>query len=369
MVATEREVTSMARRTAYDETQAAQRLKVPVTAFRWARHAGIVPAPDLPPGQWSRAMVEALDAGAVRAAMNQEPLLGREAADRIAAALGTPNKMSEKAAVTSFVVRRFITRGLLTDLSGNPKGTLHHPGQVAGVCMREDLAELVAADTPLGPDQAADRLGVRRVEFDWMVKLKWLRATEWAEVQYGTSRAGAVDVPLYRTADVDALPGAHPRSTGRSSAGSRRAGARRSPPCARRRRRRRCRGWAGERGGCPGFPGGRPLLVCRSGQAGVEEVRTGWSMWWCSMSTPYAPCLPDEPPDRLRRRDTPVTAALARHREADQTADGDFVGQGPGLDGGPVEQSQDAGGLQDVGVDIVVQAGAVVHRRGCAGRG
>ncbi|WP_030222973.1 hypothetical protein [Streptomyces bikiniensis] len=200
----------MARRTEYDETQAAQRLKVPATAFRWARHAGIVPAPDLPPGQWSRAAVEAMDAGAVRAAMNGEPLSGREAADRIAAALGTPNKMNEKAAVTSFVVRRFITRGLLADLSSNPKGTSHHPGQVAELCARGDLAELVTADTPLGPDQAADRLRVRRVEFDWMVKLKWIRPAEWAEVEFGTSRAGAVNVPLYRTADVDALPGAHP---------------------------------------------------------------------------------------------------------------------------------------------------------------
>ncbi|MGW9453783.1 hypothetical protein [Streptomyces sp. NPDC055632] len=200
----------MARRTEYDETQAAQRLKVPVTAFRWAQHAGIAPALDVSPGQWSRAAIEALGAGAVRAAMNREPLSGREAADRIAAALGTPNKMGEKAAVTSFVVRRFITRGLLVDLSGNPKSTLHHPGQVAEVCARGDLAELVAADTPLDPDQAADRLGVRRVEFDWMVKLKWIRATEWAEARYGTSRAGAVEVPLYRTADVDVLPGAHP---------------------------------------------------------------------------------------------------------------------------------------------------------------
>ncbi|MFC8882209.1 hypothetical protein ACFT54_08290 [Streptomyces cinereoruber] len=200
----------MARRTEYDETQAAQRLKVPVTAFRWARHAGIVPAPDLPPGQWSRAAIEVLDAGAVRAAMSEAPLSGREAADRIAAALGTPNRMGEKAAVTSFVVRRFIARRLLVDLSGNPKGTLHHPGQVAKVCGRKDLAELVAADTPLGPDQAADRLQVRRVEFDWMVKLKWIRAAEWAEVEFGTSRAGAVQVPLYRTADVDALPGTHP---------------------------------------------------------------------------------------------------------------------------------------------------------------
>ncbi|MFC8270031.1 hypothetical protein ACFUIZ_30565 [Streptomyces cinereoruber] len=200
----------MARRTEYDETQAAQRLKVPVTAFRWARHAGIVPAPDLPPGQWSQTAVEVLDASAVRAAMNEEPISGGAAADRIAAALGTPNKMSEKAAVTSFVIRRFVARGLLVNLSGNPKGTLHHPGQVTEVCERKDLAELVAADTPLGPDQAADRLQVRRVEFDWMVKLKWIQPAEWAEVKFGASRAGAVEVPLYRTADVDALPGTRP---------------------------------------------------------------------------------------------------------------------------------------------------------------
>ncbi|MFJ4873347.1 hypothetical protein [Streptomyces sp. NPDC088757] len=38
--------------------------------------------------------------------------------------------------VASFVVRRFVARGLLVNLSGNPKGTLHHPGQVAEVCAR-----------------------------------------------------------------------------------------------------------------------------------------------------------------------------------------------------------------------------------------
>ncbi|MET7799287.1 hypothetical protein [Streptomyces decoyicus] len=99
-----------------------------------------------------------------------------------------------------------IDRGLLTELSANPDGSLLHPDQVAEVCQREDLAELVAADTPLGPDQAAERLSVRRTDFNHMVRLGWIKATESIEVRFGTSRAGAVDVPLCRAADVDALP-------------------------------------------------------------------------------------------------------------------------------------------------------------------
>ncbi|MBH1937782.1 hypothetical protein I5Q34_26510 [Streptomyces sp. AV19] len=200
----------MARRTEYDESQAAGRLRVPITAFRWARHTGLVPDPDADSHQWSRAAVEAMDTEAIRAALPQDPIPGGVAADRIAEALGTPNVPGEKAKVTSFVVRRLVARGLLTDLSGNPEGTLHHPGQVAEICAREDLAEFVAANTPLGPDQAAAWLRVRRVEFDWMIRLDWIRPTETIEVRFGTSRAGAVDVPLYRTAAVDALPAAHP---------------------------------------------------------------------------------------------------------------------------------------------------------------
>ncbi|MFJ3505552.1 MULTISPECIES: hypothetical protein [unclassified Streptomyces] len=81
----------------------------------------------------------------MRAATIEEPVSGA-AADRTAEALDTPNVHGQKAAVTSFVVGRFITRGLPVDLSGNPKGTLHHPGQAAEICARADLAELVAAD-------------------------------------------------------------------------------------------------------------------------------------------------------------------------------------------------------------------------------
>jgi hypothetical protein len=205
----ERAKGDLMRRTEYDEGQAAKRLKVPAAAFRWARHTGLIPAPDVSSFQLSRAAVEAMDADAIRAAMPSPPISGGAAADRIAEALGTPNVIGEKANVTAFVVRRFVGRKLLIDLSANPDGTLHHPGQVAEVCAREDLADLVAADTPLGPEQAAARLGVRRVEFDWMVRLGWIRSPQSIEVRFGTSRAGAVDVALYRCADVDALPAAH----------------------------------------------------------------------------------------------------------------------------------------------------------------
>ncbi|WP_431329753.1 hypothetical protein ACPZ13_00115 [Streptomyces sp. IPPR8] len=198
------------RRTEYDAGQAAKRLKVSAAAFRWARHTGLIPAPDASSHQWSRAAVEALNADAIRAAMPTPPISGGAAADRIADALGTPNVISEKAKVTAFVVRRFVDRGLLVDLSANPDGTLHHPDQVAEVCRREDLADLVAADTPLGPEQAAARLRVRRADFGHMVRLGWVRSPQSIEVRFGTSRAGAVDVALYTTASVDAVPAEHP---------------------------------------------------------------------------------------------------------------------------------------------------------------
>lgn len=107
------------------------------------------------------------------------------------------------------MVRQSVDRGLLVDLSANPDGTLHHPVQVDQACAREDLADLFAAGTPLEPEQAAARLGVCRAEFDWTVRLRWVRSPRSIEVGFGTSRAGAVDVALYITASVDAVIPAH----------------------------------------------------------------------------------------------------------------------------------------------------------------
>ncbi|MFF8884001.1 hypothetical protein [Streptomyces flaveolus] len=97
--------------------------------------------------------MEALDADAIRSAAAPPPIGGGAAAGRMADTLGTPNVN-----VTAFVVGRFVDRGLLVDLSAIPDGTLHHPDQVAEVCRREDVADLVAADTPLGHPSVRHRI-------------------------------------------------------------------------------------------------------------------------------------------------------------------------------------------------------------------
>ncbi|MFF5438690.1 hypothetical protein [Streptomyces achromogenes] len=63
---------------------------------------------------------------------------------------------------------------------------------------------------PPGPEQAAARLRVRRVDFDHMVRLGRVRFPQSFEARFGTSRAGAVDIALSTTASVDAVVPAHP---------------------------------------------------------------------------------------------------------------------------------------------------------------
>ncbi|MFD5321419.1 hypothetical protein [Streptomyces sp. NPDC127098] len=43
-----------------------------------------------------------------------------------------------------------------------------------------------------------------------MLRLGWIAPTETIPIRFGTSRAGAVDVALYTTATIDALPTTHP---------------------------------------------------------------------------------------------------------------------------------------------------------------
>ncbi|MFI1154999.1 hypothetical protein [Streptomyces sp. NPDC020817] len=195
----------MGKRLEYDGDQAAGRLRVPRAAFRWAVHAGVVPAADAAPGVWSRAAVESMEAAAVLAALPDGPMSGYQAAERLAEALA-PWPVT----VGASAVRELAAAGLLLDLSGNPDTPLFHPAQVETLAARPDLAQVMTEAVPLGPDQAAARLGVRRSDFNHVVRLGWITARCWATVRFPSSQGGPVDVPLYRAEDIDALAAAHP---------------------------------------------------------------------------------------------------------------------------------------------------------------
>ncbi|MEU5431438.1 hypothetical protein AB0H73_38350 [Streptomyces olivoreticuli] len=45
-----------------------------------------------------------------------------------------------------------------------------------------------------------------------MRRLNWIKPVSYGRVQFGTSKASAVTVPRFSTADVDALPEQHPEA-------------------------------------------------------------------------------------------------------------------------------------------------------------
>lgn len=195
------------RLTEYHSFQAAKLLHVTEAQFRWAQHAKLVPPPDGSDGgylgrMWLRATVEAMDPARIVKAL-PEPVTAGQAADLIAASLGIPNPPLGKPVVKTWTVERFVARGLLLRLAYSPIEV--NPAQVARLCLRKNIWDLIGAETPLGPDQCAARLRIRRTDWDHIVRLEMIKPHSWQKVQFGTSKAGAVDVPIYRSGDVDAL--------------------------------------------------------------------------------------------------------------------------------------------------------------------
>ncbi|WP_405676386.1 hypothetical protein OG239_41480 [Streptomyces sp. NBC_00868] len=77
---------------------------------------------------------------------------------------------------------------------------------MAALARRRDLPALLDRHVPLGPDQAARRLGVRRVDFtDRVVRLGWVAPAGSVEIDY-KRHGGVTVVPLYCAEDVALLP-------------------------------------------------------------------------------------------------------------------------------------------------------------------
>ncbi|MFB7983818.1 hypothetical protein [Streptomyces vinaceus] len=194
----------MGKRLEYDESQAAARLRVPLAAWRWATGSGLVPPADAGPGLWSRAVVEAADPVVVRAAV--PGVIGAGvAAERLTEALGVPLPLRRprvRAAAVGYLVRA----GLLVRLGGDAEFPDVHPDQVAALGRRRDLPALLDRHVPLGPDQAALRLGVRRTDFDQITgRLGWLSPVASVDVDY-KHHGGVTRVPLYSALDLALLP-------------------------------------------------------------------------------------------------------------------------------------------------------------------
>ncbi|MFF4647721.1 hypothetical protein [Streptomyces sp. NPDC001389] len=190
-------------RESYDEGQAAGRLRVPLAAWRWAVGSGLVPPADAGPGMWSRAVVETADPEQVRAAL-RGPIGAGVAADRLTEALGVPLPL-RRPRVTAAAVGHLLKAGLLVYLGGDAEFPDVHPDQVAALGRRRDLPALLDQHVPLGPDQAARRLGVRRTEFDLIVgRLGWLSPVTSVDVDY-KHHGGVTTVPLYDAREIALL--------------------------------------------------------------------------------------------------------------------------------------------------------------------
>ncbi|MFJ6799143.1 hypothetical protein [Streptomyces sp. NPDC091268] len=193
-------------RESYDESQAAGRLRVPLAAWRWAVGSGLVPPADAGPGVWSRAVVEAADPEQVRAAL-RGPIGAGVAADRLTEALGEPLRCRPR--VTAAAVGHLARAGLLVRLGGDTEFPDVHPDQVNTLARRRDLPVLLDRHVPLGPDQAARRLGVRRTDWDQVVRLGWVSPVGSVEIDY-KRHGGVTTVPLYSAEDVALLPVVRP---------------------------------------------------------------------------------------------------------------------------------------------------------------
>ncbi|MFE2326902.1 hypothetical protein ACFXD5_23765 [Streptomyces sp. NPDC059385] len=85
-----------------------------------------------------------------------------------------------------------------------------HPEQVAALARRRDLPALLDRHVPLGPDQSAVRLGVRRTDFAHVVRLGWVAEVSRVWVDWGKANGGTVEVPLYSAREVALLPVVRP---------------------------------------------------------------------------------------------------------------------------------------------------------------
>lgn len=190
------------RRRDYGPVQLATYLGLYEFQLRRALEDGLVPGPDRARGRWSASLADAALARAaeIRAAAGSVPDYGAvRAAEELSRRLGIE--------VTADTVEELASRDLIP-VTGYYKDNALYDGRAVEKFTDTAAAVAAARDGRLRTaDESAAYLRIRRSDLDHLVRAGLL-----GSVRLGYSawdRRGRPTVPLYRTADLDALA-AHP---------------------------------------------------------------------------------------------------------------------------------------------------------------
>ena len=178
----------------YGPMQAAQRLQLEPFQIERAVAAGLVPAPNPRTGRWLAAVIDGV-AGrtdAIVAAVGTVPHLGAvRAAEVLTQRLGVE--------VTADAVLELHRVGLL-DRVGEFRGQPLYDGrQVEAFTDTDALARAGRDGQLLTRAEAADRLGVRRVDIEHLIRAGLLTVAAWGTSEWSN------EVPLLRASDLDTL--------------------------------------------------------------------------------------------------------------------------------------------------------------------
>jgi hypothetical protein len=248
----------------YGPVQLAQRLGLPTWTFTAARERGLIPEPDLAAGgrrRWSAALADTLagKASEIVEVVGTEPPIGaNRAAGRLAARTGLAVERADvetlaargtlriaghyerwplydpreldaidvqvlagvvaerQAWIAASLDRRAAAERLgwrlrefdqVTAERGITPGPLgRYPGsQVEALAADWELACRLDVERLIGPDQAAERLEVRRLDWDYLVAMSVVAPRKTIFMPVGRTGRREVAVPLYRAGDVDQL--------------------------------------------------------------------------------------------------------------------------------------------------------------------
>jgi hypothetical protein len=171
--------------------------------FEWqylrARESGTIPVPDSAGGKWSRQLVKELYArrvGIRRSAGTVPDLGARSAAGILADRLGID--------VLTHAVHELAWQGLLLVVGEYRDKPLYCGRTLETWTAVGEVETANVVGERLVADDAAGRLGVRRTDFDHLVRLGWIVAVAWGRGPF-TANRGTPDVPLYRAGDLTAL--------------------------------------------------------------------------------------------------------------------------------------------------------------------